>query len=301
MKTLVSGLSGFVGAHLSKVCDCVDLGDPTTGVDLRDPASICGVVEDVKPDAVVHLAAQSFVPRSFEDPQETFDINFQGTFNLLQALKATGFTGRFLYIGSGDMYGLVDEEQLPIQETTPLRPRNPYAVSKVAAEALCYQWSQTEAFDVIMTRPFNQIGPGQDALFVVASFAQQVAAIKAGEQEAIIEVGDIDVTRDFSDVRDVVEAYKLLLEKGQNGEVYNVCSGKERSVRCILEALMYLHDVDAEVKTASDRLRRSEQRRVCGANDKLRKDTGWERRITLENSLKDILSYWENKLCVAAH
>ncbi len=165
-------------------------------------------------DAVIHLAAQSFVPESFKNPLETFDINFTGTYNLFSALKEYGFNGKILYISSGDVYGLVNEDKLPIAEYYPLKPRNPYAVSKVAAEALCYQWSVTEEMKIIIARPFNHIGPHQSERFVVSSFAKQIAEIELGLRKPVLSAGNIDITRDFLDVRDVANAYKLLLEKG---------------------------------------------------------------------------------------
>ncbi|MHB1680224.1 MAG: GDP-mannose 4,6-dehydratase [bacterium] len=165
-------------------------------------------------DAVIHLAAQSFVPESFKNPLGTFDINFTGTYNLFSALKEYGFHGKILYISSGDVYGLVSEDKLPIAEYYLLKPRNPYAVSKVAAEALCYQWSVTEDMKIIIARPFNHIGPNQSERFVVSSFAKQIAEIELGLRKPVISAGNIDITRDFLDVRDVANAYKLLLEKG---------------------------------------------------------------------------------------
>src|SRR5262249_48752052 len=149
--------------------------------------------------AVIHLAAQSFVPASFAHPLETYEINFLGTYSLLEALKAAGFKGRFLFVGSGDAYGVVRPEDLPIGEEHPLRPRSPYAVSKAAAEALCYQWSRSESFEIVMTRSFNHIGPGQSDRFVVSDFARQVVEIRKGQRRPQISTGDIEVTRDFTD------------------------------------------------------------------------------------------------------
>ena len=167
-------------------------------------------------DAVIHLAAQSFVPESFKNPLETFDVNFTGTYNLFSALKEYGFHGKILYISSGDIYGLVSEDKLPITEDYPLKPRNPYAVSKVAAEALCYQWSIAEDIEILIARPFNHIGPNQSERFAVSSFAKQIAEIELGLRKPVLNTGNIDITRDFLDVRDVADAYKLLLEKGMN-------------------------------------------------------------------------------------
>ncbi|HUJ75509.1 MAG TPA: GDP-mannose 4,6-dehydratase, partial [bacterium] len=172
MTTLVTGASGFVGQHVRHNMEAVPLELGGRRVDLREPDRVLEAVRRIRPGRVLHLAAQSHVPTSFADPEGTFEINFWGTLNLLRGLKATGFRGTMLYVGSGDAYGLVPAQALPIREEQPLRPRNPYAVSKVAAEALCYQWSQTEGLRVVMARPFNHVGPGQRPDFVVAQLAR---------------------------------------------------------------------------------------------------------------------------------
>lgn len=296
MATLLTGASGFVGAFVQCQIPCVAFDHAGQHVDLRDAVAVRTAIEQIRPDGVIHLAGQSFVPASFDNPRETYDINFLGTFNLLAALKESDFRGRMLAVGSGDTYGLVPEARLPITEDQPLRPRSPYAVSKVAAEALCYQWSQMEKFALVMTRSFNHFGPGQSERFVVSDFARQVVEIKRGLREPVLSVGDIDVTRDFTDVRDAVAAYALLLERGGNGEIYNLCSGIERSVRSILVRLLELADVDARIVQDPARLRIGEQRRFRGSYEKLHRDTGWEPAISIDQSLQDILRNWEERL-----
>lgn len=298
MKILLTGSSGFVGRYMSEEMPCIPLNDAGRHVDLRDSHQLDDVVFRLKPDAVIHLATQSFVPESFKNPRETFDINFIGTFNLLSALKATGFSGRLLFVGSGDIYGLVPPEQLPISEAFPLKPRNPYAVSKVAAEALCFQWSQTEGFDIVMVRPFSHIGPGQSERFVLSDFAMQIAEIKHGRRKPVLRVGDIDVTRDFTDVRDVVRAYQLLLQRGKSGEIYNVCSGREFTVRGLLNDMLEIAGVKASIEQENERFRPSEQRRVFGSFKKLYDETGWSPEIPIEQTLGDILEYWRRKIDV---
>lgn len=302
-KLFITGSSGFVGASIRHFLletpeyqPVYEIIEPVSRVDLRDKAGLAHVFADAMPDAVIHLAAQSFVPQSFKNPLETYEVNFLGTLNLLQALKDSGFSGRVLYVGSSDQYGLAAADNLPLIEIHPLKPRNPYAVSKAAAELLCYQWSQTEGLDIVMARPFNHIGPGQSERFAVSDFARQVVEIKLGRRAAEISVGDIDVTRDFTDVRDVVRAYLMLLSEGKNGEIYNVCSGKEYSIREILEQLIALAGVEAKIKQDSARFRPAEQRRVYGSCDKLRAVSGWQPEIPLELSLVDNLNYWEWKL-----
>ncbi len=293
LTVFLTGGTGFVGQYINQFAD---LNIINADFDIRDYQSVNEAFSGIEPDWVIHLAAQSFVPRSFDNPQETFDINFGGTFNLLSVLKKHNFKGRLLFVGSGDVYGVIEEQKLPIIENQPLKPRNPYSVSKVAAEALCYQWSQTEAFEVVMVRPFNHIGPGQSDMFVVSDFAKQITQIKLGLKKPELQVGDIDITRDFTDVRDVIKAYRLLLQKGVNGEVYNICSGKETSIRVIIDTLCRLSNVDVEIKQEKSRLRISENRRIFGNSKKLKEVTGWQPEILLEQSLKDILEDWEQKL-----
>ncbi|WP_139110812.1 GDP-mannose 4,6-dehydratase, partial [Acidithiobacillus thiooxidans] len=185
---------------------------------------------------------------------------------------------------------------LPVREDHPLHPRNPYAVSKVAAEALCYQWSQTSSFEIVMVRPFNHIGPGQSPRFAIADFARQVTEIRLDRREPVLQVGDIDVTRDFTDVRDVVRAYALLLEKGRNGGIYNVCSGREYRIRDLLRQLLALAGIEATIEQDPVRLRRAEQRRMVASFDLLHQDTGWQPAIPMEESLQDLLNDWKEQL-----
>lgn len=296
-RTLLTGDTGFVGqhalAHLPGATGLSALGGP---VDLRDKAALVARLGRSAPDAVVHLAALSFVPDSFKSPEATFAVNFTGTLNLLQALAETGFDGRLIYVGTGDAYGRVPVDELPIGEDRALRPLNPYAVSKAAAEALCYQWSQTGPFEVIMARPFNHLGAGQAPTFALSDFARQIAEIAAGQRAPLLSVGNIDTTRDFTDVADVVRAYGLLLTHGHNGEIYNVCSGQERSVRDLLNRLLELSGVVADVVTDPARYRPAEQARVCGSHDKLSRHTGWQPAVPIDTTLMNLYRYWKNKI-----
>lgn len=292
--TLVTGASGFVGSHLAEHLDLTGLEDNGRVVDLRRPAEVAAAVARIRPNVVIHLAAQSSVAIALQDPVETFNTNFHGTYNLLAALAQAGFRGRMLYVGSADQYGAVSPDELPVTEDRSLRPRNPYAVSKVAAEALCYQWSQTGPFEILMVRPFNHIGPRQSPVFAVADFARQIVAYRRGRGPGILSVGDIDATRDFTDVRDVVRAYLQLLEHGRPGEIYNVCSGRETSLREIISGLFDVSGTTMEIQTSPERLRPSEQRRMRGSYEKLRQHTGWEPRLDLRQTLADIVAYWES-------
>lgn len=300
-RLLVTGLDGFVGLHVKQALEGSQspryrLAMPREAIELTDPETIARAIEDTQPECVLHLAAQSFVPASLKDPRPTYEVNFFGTLNLLQALKTNGFCGRMLYVGSAEVYGAVRTEDLPITESCPMRPRSPYGVSKAAAELLCYQWAQTQNMDIVMARPFNHVGPGQATHFVVPDFARQLTEIKFGRRDSVIRVGNIDVTRDFTDVRDVVEAYFTLIEDGDAGEVYNVCSGHEYGVRDVLNELIRLAGIECEIVVDENRLRSAEQQRACGSFEKLAKRTGWAPRIALSESLRDVLAYCEGKL-----
>lgn len=300
-RLLLTGGQGFVGSTFARmIARDADLAgwhllETSPELDVRDAGAVFAMVQAASAHAVVHLAAQSFVPESFRDPASTIEVNVLGTLHLLQALRGTGFSGRMLYVGTGDVYGRVPEDALPVAETRLPAPRNPYAVSKLAAEALCRQWSLTESVDVVLARPFNHIGWGQSDRFVVSDFARQVAAIRRRARKPVVAVGDIDITRDFTDVDDVVRAYFSLLEAGATGEVYNVCSGREQSIRGVLERLAELAGVEIAVREDPARFRKSEQRRIRGDASKIRRTTGWAAVTPLDVSLETMLEYWEHE------
>lgn len=295
-KVLLTGASGFVGQHVMQaaskgVFGGYDLLVPPAGWDLRDAAAVASLLRDSSPAAVIHLAAQSFVPRSFHDPAETLAINTIGTANIIKGLQDIEFEGRMLYVSSGDIYGAVQDEELPVDENTIPHPRNPYAVSKWAAEQLCLQAQRIGRLDCVIARPFNHIGPGQDENFVLPALASQIVAIERGEREAYIEAGDIDSTRDFSDVRDVVAAYAALLEDGVSGRTYIVSSGVERKVRDLLAMMLGESGVSATVRQDPARMRPSEQRRMWADSRRLTEDTGWQPRIDIKETISDIIDY----------
>jgi GDP-4-dehydro-6-deoxy-D-mannose reductase len=300
-KLLATGHRGFVGTALQEflrtpgqrgVAWC-ELGPEP---DVLDAAALRSAIEEHRPDWVLHLAAQSQVPASWEDPARTLAVNVCGTANLLKVLDETGFRGRLLYVSSSDVYGAVGERDLPVDEAQPPAPRSPYAASKLAAEVLCLQWARTQPLDVVIARPFNHSGPGQRAEFALPAFAREVAAIKRGQQPSRILAGDLDVSRDFLDVRDVVAAYLALLEHGQRGEIYNVCSGTETLLGQALQTLVELAAIDAQVALDPARLRPAEQRRICGSYRKLAAATGWRPRIALRDTLSQLLDYWTVEL-----
>lgn len=295
-RILVTGASGFAGRHLMASAAFAGVEFATLQcVDIRDRSALDAQVASIKPDHVIHLAAQSFVPRSFEDPAGTLEVNLMGTLNLLQSLDKVGFSGRFLYVSSGDVYGAVRESQLPVKEELVPAPRNPYSVSKLAAEQLCLQWHRSNRLDVVIARPFNHVGPGQGNAFVVPALAAQVVAISRGEAVPAISAGDIDVTRDFTDVRDIVSGYASLLASGTSGAIYQLCSGVERSVRGILEQLLALRGVAAKIEQDPLKFRPAEQRRMVADNSLVSRDTGWLPTIRWETTLEDIIEEMESR------
>jgi GDP-4-dehydro-6-deoxy-D-mannose reductase len=296
-KLYLTGAGGFVGHYVAQAVaegvfgDC-ELSALPSGADIRDAEVLRASLTEAQPDWVLHLAARSFVPDSFADPRLTLDVNLLGTLNLLSVLKESAFKGRLLFVSSGDVYGSVPEDELPVTEGRVANPRNPYAVSKLSAELLCRQWHFSEGLDVMVARPFNHIGPTQESRFVVPGFAQQVARIASGLQAPELVVGDIDVTRDFCDVRDVIKAYAAMFHRGRSGSQYNVSSGREVKIRWILNELCRMAGVDPKIRQDSSRLRPNEQRRMAASHDRLRMDTGWEPSIPLETSLEEILKHF---------
>ena len=295
MRVLVTGSSGFAGRHFCRRYGGLPLADAEGRIDLRDLARLRSAIASAEPEAVLHLAAQSSVAVSLQNPEETFQVNFFGTLHLLEALDAAAFQGVFLYVGSADVYGRTDDSDLPNKESQPLHPLSPYAVRKVAAEALCYQWSQLRKFRIVLARPFNQIGPGQDARFATVQFARQVSRIRRGLQPPVITTGDLDVTRDFTDVRDAIRAFYMLLDRGENGEIYNICSGHEHSLRSLVESFLRISGAKAELRLDPERLRPAEQRRIVGNSDKICAAVEWKPEIPLHTTLADILREEDEK------
>lgn len=301
MRVLVTGASGFVGGHLLALLrraghDPVAAGGPRDGapfvpLDLLDPEGVRAAVAAAAPDAIVHLAGQAFVPQSLADPAGTFAVNAGGTLNLLEAARALAGAGgprpRLVIVSSAEVYGRQAPERMPLDEAAALRPANPYAASKVAAETCALTWERTFGLNVVVARPFNHIGPGQDVRFAVASFARQLAEIAAGAP-AVMHVGNLDAQRDFLDVRDVAAAYAALLANGRSGEVYNICSGRPVAIREVLRQLITIARVPVEVRDDPERLRPSDLPILCGDAAKLRAATGWEPLIALSASLRDV-------------
>ena len=313
MRILITGITGFVGSHLAEYAlahgvevagalrwrsntQHIDhLRDRLTLIrsDLRDLFSVRTLLDAAAPDYIVHLAAQSFVAASWETPSETLATNAVSQMNLLEAMRQLGSKARFLVIGSSEEYGQVYPDELPIRETNPLRPLSPYAVSKVTQDLMGYQYFKSYGMHIVRARAFNHTGPRRGDAFATSNFAKQVAEIEAGVREPVIHVGDLKPTRDFSDVRDIVHGYWLLLERGDPGDVYNLCSGEDWSIERMLNFLLAQSRVSGiDVRQDPSRLRPSDVPVLRGSAEKIEKAVGWRPLIPLERTLTDLLDYW---------
>ena len=270
--------------------------------DLSDRAAVERALRELCPDAVYHLAAQSSPAESLADPWATICNNLQGQLNLLESILETGLSPRVLVIGSSDEYG--DPEEVPTHENVPLKPRTPYAVSKVGQDLMGFQYFAQHGLPVVRVRPFNHTGPGHDARFVIPSFARQLAEIEAGAREPVLRVGNVNVERDFTDVRDMVEAYRLALTAGVPGEVYNLGRGRSVAIAEMLDELIGLCRVRVETRVDPALLRPSDIPRQEADTRKFTALTGWRPRIPWNTTLRDTFDYWrdkvrEEKLCAS--
>lgn len=254
------------------------------------------MVETTRPDWIFHLAAQSFVPTAWADPLGTLVNNIAGQVNLLQAVLVWGGSPTILVVGSNEEYGMVEPEDLPIKETTPLRPANPYAVSKVAQDMLAYQYHISHGLRIVRVRPFNHLGPGQSDRFVASSFARQIAEAERGIRPPIIQVGNLDAERDFTDVRDIVRGYYLAMLLGRPGEVYNLGSERAVTIRRLLDLLLSRSLIPVKIEVDPSRLRPADVPRVVADCTRFRMLTGWRPEIPLEQTLADLLDYWRRRL-----
>jgi len=317
MRVLITGITGFVGSHLaefalaqgtqvfgssrwrSKTENVDHLRDRVELIecDLRDLSSVQHLLETSNPDLIFHLAAQSFVHASWHAPAETMTTNIISQVNLLEALCARRSTARFLVVGSSEEYGLAFEDELPIKETNPLRPLSPYAVSKVAQDLMGYQYFMSYRLPIVRTRGFNHEGPRRGDVFATSNFARQIAEIEAGRREPVIHVGNLAARRDYTDVRDIIRGYWLLLQQGEPGEVYNLASGRAWAIQEILDFLLGESRVRSiAVKEDPARLRPSDVPVLVGDAAKARKAVGWAPEIPFERTLRDLLGYWRQRL-----
>lgn len=308
MRVLITGASGFVGRHLVRelvrrgsseiVAGTLDgipvpeldvAGVTWVPMDVTSTDSVRSAVLRCGPDRIFHLAGQSSVGQSFAAPLDTWEINATGTLRLLEVVRRECVRApRVLVVSSAEVYGRIAERDQPMRESYPRCPLTPYGSSKAAAEICALQYDAMGAAEVVIARSFNHTGPGQDARFVLPSFARQLVRMRRGEVEPVLKVGNLEVRRDFLDVRDVVEAYLWLIDAGASGEVYNVCSGTAQSLRAIVETMVRLSETGARIEEDAERLRPADIPVLVGDSSRLRA-LGWEARIPLERSLRDVL------------
>jgi GDP-4-dehydro-6-deoxy-D-mannose reductase len=260
--------------------------------DLSDPDATAQALDAAQPDVIFHLAGQPFVPESFRDPAATLATNTLGALHIFLALIARHRSARVLVVGTNEEYGKIQPEDLPLTEHAPLRPTSPYGVSKVAQSMLGLQYHLSHGLDVVRVRPFTHIGPRQNERFVTASFARQIARIERGLQPPVMQVGNLSACRDFTDVRDVVRAYDLLMRHGAAGEVYNVGTGQAVMIRAMLDMLLTESNVPIQVQTNADLMRPIDIPLVSCDASKLRACTGWAPSIMINQTMRDILAYW---------
>ncbi|OFW60324.1 MAG: GDP-mannose 4,6-dehydratase [Candidatus Solincola sediminis] len=317
MRILITGITGFVGSHLAEYAlakgdvevfgtvrwrsrldnvEHIENDITMLDCDLRDNVAARRVLQEVRPDYIFHLAAQSFVPTSWIAPAETLSTNITAQLNLLEGIRELGLDSRIQVAGSSEEYGLVFEHEAPIKEDNPLRPLSPYAVSKVAQDFLAYQYHKSYGIFAVRTRAFNHTGPRRGHVFVTSNFSRQVAQIEKGKKEPVIEVGNLEARRDFSDVRDIVRGYWLALEKGEPGEVYNIGSGKAITIQELLDLILSLSNIDIEVRQMPERMRPSDVELLVTDYSKFNRATGWKPEIPLEKTIEDLLNYWRERV-----
>lgn len=311
---LISGGTGFAGSHLVEqliqhtdprlvhVTHVAEIPDYMVGllpkenfhsVDLTDQEATLALIKSLQPEKIYHLAAFASVGDSFEKSRVVLQNNMTLQLTLLEALRTVNSQARVLVIGSADGYGVSEAEEVPIEETHPFRPINPYAVSKVAQELLAYAYWKSYGLQIIRVRPFNHIGERQTEAFAVSSFAKQIVALEKDEATTL-KVGNLDAVRDFSDVKDMVRAYFLLMEKGQVGEVYNVGSGTGVAVSSVVQQLAQLAKKPVTIEVDQSRIRALDIPVIIANNEKIKR-LGWQPTIPLEQSLQRVLDYWREQ------
>ena len=309
---LITGISGFVGSHLAEFLlergmdvygtirgrsklDNIKHIETKIGLietDIKDAYSMQKTIDDVEPDYIFHLAAQSFVPTSWKAPSETVVTNILGALNLFEAVRNSNLDPKIQVAGSSEEYGKVFPDELPIKENNPLRPLSPYAVSKVATDLLGYQYHQSYGLKIVRTRAFNHTGPRRGEPFVTSNFAKQVAEIEKGLKPPVIYVGNLNAQRDFTDVRDIVNAYWLSVQKCEFGELYNICTGVARKIQSVRDLVLSMTDVMIEVKPDPERMRPSNVEILLCDCSKFRQRTGWKPKTAFEDTMRDLLDYW---------
>jgi GDP-4-dehydro-6-deoxy-D-mannose reductase len=316
MRVLVTGISGFAGKHLAKaLLDASSLelhGLSRSAVpaaagpalanrvtlhscDLAQAEVIQEVIASIVPDHVYHLAGFAHAGQSFTGAAAAWAANLNGTLNLLNALAAAAPHARMLFVGSGLIYGEPEVPGTRLSESSVLRPTSPYAASKAAADLACFQMTRSPGLDIVRARPFNHVGPGQTPDYAIAHFAKQIAEIEAGKRPPVLETGSLEAQRDLLDVRDMVSAYRILMEKGRSGEAYNIGSGSAVSMQFVVDSLCSLASVSVEVRRKESLLRPNDAPIVVSDASKIRQETGWQPTFTLEQTLADTLAFWRER------
>ena len=316
MKILITGFTGFVSQHFLTLLNEMEPGSSVLGIDKNEPdfnfsnfpelnisfenidllnkEATGKILTDFKPEYILHLASISSVAQSWLTPLESFVNNTTIFLNLVELVRVSNNKCRVLSVGSSEEFGDVNETELPLTEEHPLKPLSPYAVARVSQEMLSKIYADGFALDIIMTRSFNHIGPGQKDIFVISSFAKQLVQLsKNKESKATLTTGNLSITRDFLDVRDVVKAYYLLLKKGRSGEVYNICSGNGILLSDIVSKLCEILNLAIETKINPDLVRPNENKKIIGSYQKIKNELGWQPEIPLDKSLEDIIRYWQ--------
>jgi GDP-4-dehydro-6-deoxy-D-mannose reductase len=316
VRILITGATGFAGRHLSSCCmalghevhalvrpgreDAVVRGTRAHAADIGDAGRVAALVGRVAPEGIVHLAGAASVGRSFGDPVGTWDLNLGGTLAILEALRTQAPRTPALIVTSGEIYGRVPVEALPVTEDTPLRPISPYGASKAAADLAAAPYRAAYGVAAVRVRAFNHIGPGQDARFVLPNVARQIArAERDGLDRVEVTIGNTDTRRDFTDVRDMVRAYVLLLERADPDQVYLACSGRSTPVTTIVEGLAPLARIPVTFSSHEGLRREGEQPDLYGSPERLREATGWTPEIPLETTLADTLAWWRERVTTA--
>lgn len=310
-KILITGATGFVGQYLVKYLEKEGFSIFGTSfpespppwqknifyLDLRQEKEVYELIRRLQPDWIFHLAAISNVSQSWEKRREAMETNVMGYFYLLEACRRFRPQARLLYVSSSDVYGfgIKSEDMAALTEEAPLKLISPYALTKAFGEELSRFYFSCEGLEIVIARSFPHTGPGQSSDFVCSDWARQIARIEAGLAEPEIHVGNINLERDYSDVRDVVRAYYLLMIKGRAGEIYNVCSGRAVKLKEILDYLLSLTNLRVEIVIDEKKLRRLDIDRLVGSNRKIREETGWQPDIPLEKTLRDLLHYWRER------
>ncbi len=312
MKAFIIGAGGFVGNHLIRHLEQQNftvyksyldfeyaaLADKTNSfsMDIYNATQVADVLMQIKPDYIYHLAAQSSVGVSWQKPQLTFGVNCIGFINVLEAIRIQNLRTRVLAIGSSEEYGTVREEDNPISETLSAHPANPYAISKHSQALFADLYCKAHGLDIITVRAFNHIGPGQTEQFVLSDFCKRVVMIEHGDTEPVLYVGNLAAKRDFTDVRDIVRAYSLLMEKGVTNRLYNVGSGKAYLLRDLLDKILDMVSIKVDVVIDESKLRPIDIPIMQCNNARLFEDTGWQPQIDIAITIEDTLNYWRRQI-----